>query len=231
MPDDRTETHFIEDLTRIFYELNPPLHVHTRRAFVNKAVDDFSRRLKKDPHRSALHSPVRYYFSKNVIKKAADAAGWNKKECRCDHLIPTGLLSDHLAPLDPSRTPKPEERKQFIHNMFLDWIAICWITIDEDKILSLTPAAPDELPKGKSVVRKLKDNMPRDYSEAFDKRWARYNAVNEYWKTRKPSEEDLRNVFKMDRERFEAALPIEPGDHKEVERFVSVYIAKKKKAK
>lgn len=114
--DNRTVDNFINDLTKILSCKG--LHVHTRRAVLYKAIEDYSKILKRD----------------NCY--------WSAKAQRCDgvtyileHPVPKSVITDKIIPEDDSLAPNDDQLEALLKRAFNDLIPVCWVTKEEDEKL------------------------------------------------------------------------------------------------
>ena len=146
-PDERLAEHFIDDLFSILSLKN--LHVHTRRAVLYKAIEDFSKVLLKN---GQVHWSE---AAQDQYKKG------NLKGYFLEHPVPKNIITKRITPADGAG-PDGEQLRNDLIRAFTELMPICKILSGENKRLNAAG---------------LKTRIPGDPPwESIDP-WARYKKV------------------------------------------------------
>jgi hypothetical protein len=110
--------HFISDLTKIL--ACKGLHIHTKRAVLYKAIEDYSKILIRDGN---------LFWSKDA-QKSSDV------DCIREHPVPKSVITNKITPKDENLTPDDSQLEGLLTRAFSDLILVCTVTKVEDKRLS-----------------------------------------------------------------------------------------------
>lgn len=159
--DDRDRNRYISDLHDIL--LLPNLHVHTRRAALYKAIQDYSENVLKN-------SDQQYWSS--GVKEVHDnrSSPCTKRMYRFEHVVPISVITDHLVPDrgKPQEWPH-EDLKKKLERVFSTLIKVCWVTRKED----------GENLSGNGYKKK----MPAGWNWDTGNPWDRYKKAGLKWET------------------------------------------------
>lgn len=128
--DNRTVDHFINDLTKILSCKG--LHVHTKRAVLYKAIEDYSDILKRGGYFVSVESQQR-----------------DSTECILEHPVPKSVITNKITPEDERLAPDDSQLERLLKRAFGDLILVCKVTKEEDvklrneKLKSKMPAPWD----------------------------------------------------------------------------------------
>lgn len=119
--DERSEKHIIDDLFSILSLKN--LHVHTRRAVLYKAIEDFSKILLKN-------GQVRWSEAAQDQYKKGIPEGYI-----LEHPVPKSIITEHITPTNGAG-PDGEQLRNDLVRAFSELMPICWILRGQDDQLS-----------------------------------------------------------------------------------------------
>ena len=126
--DNRTVDNFINDLTKILSCKG--LHVHTRRAVLYKAIEDYSKILKRD----------RCFWS-------VKAQGCDNAKYVLENPVPKSVITNKITPKEENLAPNHNQLEALLKRAFNDLIPVCWVTKEEDAKLrkeGLKDSMPDD---------------------------------------------------------------------------------------
>ena len=148
--DNRSKEVFVKDLARILS--CEGLHLHTRRAVLYKAIEDYSKILKLAQKAHWSEAAMNQYKVDNFSGLVLE------------HPIPKSIITGHITPKEGSQVTDQSILEQDLDYAFSNLVLICWVTKHED-----------------DALRKLglKNNFPATMKWGWDeigmKPWARYD--------------------------------------------------------
>lgn len=180
----------IHDL-RCLVAIGDKLDRNTFRGLVWKVIEIYSDWVVKKPERR--------FQSVNFKADVHRAKGRT-----IEHVVPTGIFLEMLAPKNHRKQlPPPEFCNNFIEAMFLRGIKICYVTKAESYLIDDTPKDP-KFRLAALGIQRLKKHMPmawddvirmdphderpacdeqlRQWESKFADPWVRYQAVRDYWR-------------------------------------------------